>query len=81
MILTIEAHTWPTKSGSEKGEFAMDDHRDLVALFSRPIPEENKTKLNTEDWERFCAALDAPPQDHPRMRELLARPAFWEKSH
>ena len=54
---------------------------DLAALFEKSIPEENKTKLASDDWERFCAALDAPPQDHPRMRELLARPAFWEEQH
>lgn len=55
-----------------------DDIDDLAALFARPIPEENKIKLNAEEWERFCAALEAPPRMHPRMKELLTKPAIWE---
>lgn len=34
----------------------------------------------TEDqWRAFQAALDAPPRDLPRLRELLAEPAPWER--
>ena len=42
----------------------------------------NRTQflLSTEDWEKFLAALDAPPQDNPRLRKLLTEPSFVERS-
>lgn len=42
----------------------------------------NRTQfvLATEDWEKFLAALDAPPQDNPRLRKLLTEPSFVERS-
>ena len=36
-------------------------------------------KLDADDWEKFNAALDAPPRDIPALRELLHTPAPWER--
>lgn len=35
-------------------------------------------ELDPAAWAQFTAALDAPPADNPRLRELLARKAPWE---
>ena len=34
--------------------------------------------LNTEQWEAFCAALEAPPKDNPKLRKLMSAPDAWE---
>jgi uncharacterized protein (DUF1778 family) len=36
-------------------------------------------QLDEKAFARFSAALDAPPEDNPRLRELLATPAPWER--
>lgn len=35
--------------------------------------------LDPAAWEQFTAALDAPPADNPRLRDLMARKAPWER--
>jgi uncharacterized protein (DUF1778 family) len=34
--------------------------------------------LNDEQWQAFQAALDAPPQEKPRLRRLLTEPSVFE---
>ncbi|MDD2801167.1 MAG: DUF1778 domain-containing protein [Methylococcales bacterium] len=34
--------------------------------------------LNTEQWEAFQAALDAPPQPLPRIERLMREPGFFD---
>jgi uncharacterized protein (DUF1778 family) len=34
--------------------------------------------LDERQWNEFNAALEAPPADNPRLRELLARKPAWE---
>lgn len=36
--------------------------------------------LSDQKWDEFCAALDAPPKDLPRLRKLLARPSVFNGS-
>jgi len=36
--------------------------------------------LSDEKWDEFCAALDAPPKDLPRLRKLLTRPSVFDGS-
>ena len=36
--------------------------------------------LSDEKWKEFCAALDAPPKDLPRLRKLLTRPSVFDGS-
>lgn len=35
--------------------------------------------LSPEKWEEFIAALDAPPRDLPRMRQLLNGPSVFSE--
>jgi uncharacterized protein (DUF1778 family) len=34
--------------------------------------------LDSEQWAAFMAALDAPPQRHPRMERLLKEPGILD---
>lgn len=36
--------------------------------------------LSPEKWDAFCAALDAPPRDLPKLRRLLREPSVFDKS-
>jgi uncharacterized protein (DUF1778 family) len=35
--------------------------------------------LDDDAWNRFTAALDAPPEPNPALAALLARKPLWEK--
>lgn len=35
--------------------------------------------LDPAAWEQFAAALDAPPADNPRLRDLMTRKAPWKR--
>ncbi len=37
-----------------------------------------RIELDPAAWEQFTAALDAPPADNPRLRDLTTRKAPWE---
>lgn len=37
-----------------------------------------RIELDPAAWAQFTAALDAPPADNPRLRDLMARKAPWE---
>ncbi len=37
-------------------------------------------RLNTEQWEAFQAALDAPPRPLPRLKRLFEEPSLFERS-
>ena len=41
--------------------------------------DERIISLEAAAWAEFSAALDAPPQDNPRLRELLSHKAPWER--
>jgi uncharacterized protein (DUF1778 family) len=36
-------------------------------------------QLDEDAWNRFTAALDAPPEANPALAALLARKPLWEK--
>ena len=36
-------------------------------------------QLDAAAFRRFLKALDAPPSENPRLRQLLAKPAPWER--
>jgi uncharacterized protein (DUF1778 family) len=44
------------------------------------LAEQFRFTLNAEQWEKFMAALDAPPREMPRMRRLLSEPSVVEAS-
>jgi uncharacterized protein (DUF1778 family) len=35
--------------------------------------------LDAEAWAEFQKALDAPPQEHPRLKRLLDEPGFFDR--
>lgn len=51
---------------------ATERARDVMA-------DRTRWDVRQEQWEAFQAALDAPPRDLPRLRELLAEPAPWKR--
>ena len=42
------------------------------------LAERTRIGLNSEQWAAFMAALDAPPQRHPRMERLLKEPTILD---
>ena len=37
-------------------------------------------RLDQEQWDAFVAALDAPPQAHARLAQLLQEPSVLEQA-
>ena len=37
-------------------------------------------QLDQEQWDAFVAALDAPPQAHARLAQLLQEPSVFEQA-
>ena len=56
-------------------EFLLD--RGLQAAYDT-LADRRTFVLDAERWDAFMAALDAPPADNPRLRELLNRKPAWE---
>jgi uncharacterized protein (DUF1778 family) len=42
------------------------------------LPDRRRFGLNTEQWQAFQAALDAPPTPAPRLAKLLNEPSVFE---
>ena len=42
------------------------------------LAERTRIGLSSEQWTAFMAALDAPPQRHPRMERLLKEPTILD---
>lgn len=42
------------------------------------LAERSRFLLNTQQWEAFMAALDAPPTKHSRMERLLNEPSLLD---
>ena len=38
-----------------------------------------RIELDPAAWEQFTTALDAPPTENPRLRDLMSRKAPWER--
>ncbi|HEY1946717.1 MAG TPA: DUF1778 domain-containing protein [Bryobacteraceae bacterium] len=36
--------------------------------------------LSPEKWDKFVAAIDAPPKDLPQLRKLLTEPSVFDES-
>ena len=45
-----------------------------------PLSAETNFILAAEKWTEFVAALDAPPMDLPRLRDLLGRLSVFVES-
>jgi uncharacterized protein (DUF1778 family) len=52
-------------------------HSGLHAAYDA-LADRRTFMLDQSRWDEFTAALDAPPADNPRLRDLLARKPAWE---
>jgi uncharacterized protein (DUF1778 family) len=44
------------------------------------LVERQRFALNAEQWTAFMAALDGPPRELPRLRQLLTEPGPFDAS-
>jgi hypothetical protein len=49
-----------------------------LASAAETLADRQSFQLDPEHWELFVAALDAPPQVHPRLARLLQEPSTVE---
>lgn len=42
------------------------------------LADRQRFGLDADQWAAFQAALDAPPQSHPRLKQLLHEPGVFE---
>ena len=49
-----------------------------LASAAETLADRQSFQLDPEQWEVFVAALDAPPQVHPRLARLLQEPSTVE---
>jgi uncharacterized protein (DUF1778 family) len=50
-----------------------------LASAAETLADRQSFQLDPEQWELFVAALDAPPQLHPRLARLLQEPSLLEQ--
>ncbi|HJU20739.1 MAG TPA: DUF1778 domain-containing protein [Stellaceae bacterium] len=62
-------------SNKTVSEFMLDSS--LSAAFDT-LADRRVFQLDEAQWTAFIKALDAPPEDNPRLRRLLATKAPWE---
>ena len=51
-----------------------------LASAAETLADRRSFQLDPEQWDAFMAALDAPPQLHPRLARLLQDPSVVERS-
>ena len=67
-------------AASASGKSVSDFVRDAATREAEnTLLDRTKIEVNQADWERFIIALDAPPTDNPRLRNLLSRKAVWDR--
>ncbi len=49
-----------------------------LARAEETLIDRRRFELNAAQWEAFMAALDAPPRDLPRLRQLLHEPSPFD---
>ena len=63
-------------TGKDRTEFMLDAAtREATTV----LLDQRYFQLDPDAFAKFAAALDAAPTDNPRLRQLLARKAPWEK--
>ena len=67
-------------AASTSGKSVSDFVRDAATREAEnTLLDRTRIELNQADWERFIAALDTPPTDNPRLRDLMSRKAVWDR--
>jgi uncharacterized protein (DUF1778 family) len=63
-------------SGKDRTQFVLDAAtREAESV----LLDQRFFQLDKKAFSKFSAALDAPPEDNPRLRELLGTRAPWER--
>lgn len=63
-------------AGKDRSQFVLDAAtREATSV----LLDQRFFQLDAEAFAKFNAALDAPPAENPRLRELLSRRAPWER--
>ena len=62
--------------GKSRSEFMIETARREAQTV---LADQTHFVLDAKQWDAFMAALDAPPKDNPRLRELMSRKPIWEK--
>ncbi len=57
-------------------EFVLES---ALARAEETLPDRRRFGLNSEQWRRFQAALDAPPRPSRRLARLLREPSVFER--
>ncbi len=57
-------------------EFVLES---ALASAAETLADRQSFQLDGERWEALVAALDAPPQVHPRLARLLQEPSVLEQ--
>lgn len=57
-------------------EFVLES---ALARADETLPDRQRFRLSTEQWEAFQAALAAPPRPAPRLAKLLNTPSVFER--
>ncbi len=57
-------------------EFVLES---ALANAAETLADRQSFQLDGQQWEAFVAALDAPPQLHPRLARLLQEPSVLEQ--
>jgi uncharacterized protein (DUF1778 family) len=65
-----------TASNKSLAQYLVDTGLDAA---NASLTEQRVFRLDKKRWDDFMAALDAPPQDNPGLRKLLARKPAWQK--
>lgn len=64
-----------TASNRSVSEFVLES---ALARADEALADRHRFGLNTDDWKKFLAALDAPPRPLPRLERLLKEPGFFD---
>lgn len=63
-------------SGKTRTDFVLEAARRAAV---ETLTERTLFLLDPESFERFCAALDAPPRPNARLIRTMKTPAPWDK--
>lgn len=78
--LTPEAkqtlHAAASSKGRSVSEFVLES---ALAHAAEILPDRRQFFLSAEQWEKFLAALDAPPRPMPRLERLMREPSLFER--
>ena len=62
-------------SNRSVSEFVLES---ALARADEALADRRRFGLNTTQWKKFLAALDAPPRPLPRLERLLKEPGFFD---